>query len=556
MKKLKSVLAIVLTLATIMSILSGCKPAPKEQEENYAYTYQETIYDKVMMWVINSCRVYDKYYDKYVKTGPMPSSIYKEDRLVHGPDYCYLDMREGLYAKLDYVPHDQVFHDPNLGDIVTVDYFSTNWSHEKAMDWELESYDDLNNEPWTTALALADEFMELFGDHPTTSNDFDWNMNSRGAVYPADMLGWCEWHIMHDDSLKQSGAPFMDCYKSMTLEEYMAYRKAMSKDEAKMFRNRWYEDGMDDYLGTVTETIHGHINSHPVIHDKEIYGKSFDEWYENEYGQVTTPIHSFEPIDPVVTPTSVPTVAPTPVPTETPVPTPTPVPTVTPEPEPSETPVQHFPDVTPDKWYYEAVNNMAEAGILKGYSDGLFHPDDLVTKGEVATIFCRISEDASKAFKTDPKSVDEWAKEKGHWSAKFIEYATEGPIPPRMMYYTGVDIADIPDTRGHVFNAIRVYAHSDQFVGTYCKRVFVNDTQYVTRLLVDDDESIKIYNEYKNSDKGGNTMTYGIADIVYLGIIHGDQNGNLNLKSNITRAEFCQVLYNMGATIDWLGDGK
>lgn len=552
MKRFKSVLAIVLTLATIMSILSGCKPGPREQEENYAYTYQETIYDKVMMWVINSCRVYDKYYDKYVKTGPMPSSIYKEDQLVHGPDYCYLDMREGLYAKLDYVPHDQVFHDPNLGDIVTVDYFSTNWSQKKPMDWELESYDDLNNEPWTTALALADEFMELFGDHPTTSNNFDWNMDSRGAVYPADMLGWCEWHIMHNDSLKQSGAPFMDCYKNMTMEEYMAYRKAMSKDEAKMFRNRWYEDGMDDYLGTVTETIHGHINPHPVIHFKDIYGKSFDEWYENEYGQVTTPIHSFEPIDPVVTPTPVPTVTPTPVPTETPAP----IPTITPEPEPSETPVQHFPDVTPDKWYYEAVNNMAEAGILKGYSDGLFHPDNLVTEAEVATIFCRIDEEAAKAFKADSKTTTEWAQEKGHWSAKFIAYASVGSSHSSMdtMFYTMVKYAEKPATRCRVFEAIYQYAHAEQFVGKYCERHFINSYQYVNRLSIDDNAVTELY--HKLEETQGRYMTKRIANLVYLGIIHGDQNGNLNLESNITRAEFCQVLYNMGATIDWLSDGN
>lgn len=547
----KSVLAIVLTLATIMSILSGCKSAPKEQDENYAYTYQKTIYDEVMMWVIDSCRVYDEYYDEYVKTGPMPSSIYKENRLVsYGPDYCYLDMREGLYAKLDYVPHDQVFHDPNLGDIVKVDYFSTNWSHEKPMGWELKSYDDLNNEPWTTALALADEFMELFGDHPTTSNDFNWDMDGRGAIYPADMLGWCEWHIMHDDSLKQSGAPFMDCYKNMTMEEYMAYRKAMSKNEAYQFRDRWYEHGMVDYLGLFNK-----CNIYHVIHDREIYNKSFDKWYEETYGQVTTPIHGSTAVDPVVTPTPVPTVTPTPVPSETPVPTPTPAPTVTPEPE---TPVQHFPDVTPDKWYYEAVNNMAEAGILKGHSDGLFHPDDLVTEAEVATIFCRISEDAARAFKADPKSVDEWAKEQGHWSAKFIAYAKEGPTSNRMtmMYYTGVDRADLPETREYVFNAISEYIYAEQFVGKYCYRRFIDGIHYYTEPLVDKDKVSTMFWEYLDGPKGGLGMTSGIANLVYLGIIHGDQNGNLNLDSNITRAELCQVLYNMGATIDWLSDGK
>lgn len=555
MKRFKSILAIVLTLATIMSILSGCKSAPKEKEENYPLTYQKTVYDKVMTWVINSCRDYDKAYDEYVKTGPMPASIctkeYQEPVFNNRTyQYCYLDMREGLYAKLDFVPEEHVFHDSNFGDIVKKDYLSTNWSVYKATDWQLNSYDDLSNEPWTTALALADEFMELFGDHPTTSNDFDWNMDTRGAVYPADMLAWCEWHIMHDDSLKQSGAPFMDCYKDMTMEEYMAYRKAMSKNEAKQFRNRWYEDGMSDYLALLDTRS----NPYHVVQCKDIYGKSFDEWYENEYGQVTTPIHSFEPIDPVVTPTPVPTVAPTPVPTETPVPTPTPAPTVTPE--PSETPVQYFPDVTPDKWYYEAVNNMAEAGILKGYSDGLFHPDNLVTEAEVATIFCRIDEEAAKAFKADSKTTTEWAQEKGHWSAKFIAYASVGSSHSSMdtMFYTMVKYAEKPATRCRVFEAIYQYAHAEQFVGKYCERHFINSYQYVNRLSIDDNAVTELY--HKLEETQGRYMTKRIANLVYLGIIHGDQNGNLNLESNITRAEFCQVLYNMGATKDWLNDGN
>ena len=550
MKKasLKSVLAIVLTLATILGILSGCKNTPAEQDENYSYTYRDTIYDNIMLWVIRACKEYDDYYDEYVKTGPKPASIYKEKRGYSGSDYCYLDYREGLYAYLDATPVEHVFHDANFGNTVTVERLTTNWEMSARHNnlplpnhTTVTSREDLNNETWNTIFALTDELLELFGDHPTT----DYNN------YSAGMCGWAEWHIMHDDSLKQSGAPFMDCYKDMTLEEYVTYRAAMSDIEASRFRDNWYEAGMDDYLN-----LDSPFNPYHAIQFKEIYNKSFDEWYSNKYGPVTTPIHSSTTVDPVVpTPTPTPTVTPVPTPTPVPTETPAPTPSVTPEPE---TPTQYFPDVTPDKWYYEAVNNMAEAGILKGYSDGLFHPDDLVTEGEVATIFCRISEDAAKAFKADPKSVDEWAKEQGHWSAKFIAYAKEGPTSNRMttMYYTKVERADLPETRECVFNAISEYIYAEQFVDKYCYRRFIDSIHYYTEPLVDKDKVSPMFWEYHDGPKGGLRMTLGIANLVYLGIIHGDQNGNLNLKSNITRAEFCQVLYNMGATIDWLGDGK
>lgn len=47
---------------------------------------------------------------------------------------------------------------------------------------------------------------------------------------------------------------------------------------------------------------------------------------------------------------------------------------------------QYFTDVTPDKWYYEAVNAMAAAGILNGYGDGTFKPNSPMTAGELATV--------------------------------------------------------------------------------------------------------------------------------------------------------------------------
>lgn len=47
---------------------------------------------------------------------------------------------------------------------------------------------------------------------------------------------------------------------------------------------------------------------------------------------------------------------------------------------------QHFNDVAPDAWYYEAVNAMAEAGIVNGYGDGTFKPNKPMTAGEYATV--------------------------------------------------------------------------------------------------------------------------------------------------------------------------
>ena len=47
---------------------------------------------------------------------------------------------------------------------------------------------------------------------------------------------------------------------------------------------------------------------------------------------------------------------------------------------------QRFTDVSPDAWYYDAVEAMARAGIISGTGDGSFEPDRLMTAGELATV--------------------------------------------------------------------------------------------------------------------------------------------------------------------------
>ena len=47
---------------------------------------------------------------------------------------------------------------------------------------------------------------------------------------------------------------------------------------------------------------------------------------------------------------------------------------------------QRFTDVAPDAWYAEAVNAMADAGIINGYGDGSFKPNNPMTAGELATV--------------------------------------------------------------------------------------------------------------------------------------------------------------------------
>lgn len=49
-------------------------------------------------------------------------------------------------------------------------------------------------------------------------------------------------------------------------------------------------------------------------------------------------------------------------------------------------PLAEFPDISPDAWYYEGVSFCLEHGLMDGYDDGFFHPNDLTTRAMVVQI--------------------------------------------------------------------------------------------------------------------------------------------------------------------------
>ena len=51
-----------------------------------------------------------------------------------------------------------------------------------------------------------------------------------------------------------------------------------------------------------------------------------------------------------------------------------------------------FTDVDPNAWYYDAVEQAAQSGLMQGGGDGTFRPDDPVTRAELAAVITRLME--------------------------------------------------------------------------------------------------------------------------------------------------------------------
>lgn len=68
-----------------------------------------------------------------------------------------------------------------------------------------------------------------------------------------------------------------------------------------------------------------------------------------------------------------------------------------------------FPDVSAGDWYNNAISTCARAGILKGYEDGTFRPNDTITRAEFAAIAARFVSD-------DVPGYDYFTDMDGHWA--------------------------------------------------------------------------------------------------------------------------------------------
>lgn len=71
-----------------------------------------------------------------------------------------------------------------------------------------------------------------------------------------------------------------------------------------------------------------------------------------------------------------------------------------------------FTDVSADDWYVEDLRKCVAQGVIGGYEDGTFKPDNAVTREEAATMFQRaykVNTEGLLSF-SDNDSISEWAK--------------------------------------------------------------------------------------------------------------------------------------------------
>ena len=109
--------------------------------------------------------------------------------------------------------------------------------------------------------------------------------------------------------------------------------------------------------------------------------------------------------------------------------------------------VGRFTDVAADAWYYGPVQAMQATGLVNGYGDGKFGPEDKITLAAICTIIARVNGVPVGSYTPD-----------GYWAEKAIDYCIENGYVTNKGSVTPANY-DVHATREEVTAAIsRAYA--------------------------------------------------------------------------------------------------
>ena len=81
---------------------------------------------------------------------------------------------------------------------------------------------------------------------------------------------------------------------------------------------------------------------------------------------------------------------------------------------------ESYPDLPPSHWAYEAVTFLTDKQVVVGYPDGLYRPDQKVTRGEFSTMVIK----ALGIYEKDIPLVFNYSDTKNHWADRNIQVAS------------------------------------------------------------------------------------------------------------------------------------
>ncbi len=167
-----------------------------------------------------------------------------------------------------------------------------------------------------------------------------------------------------------------------------------------------------------------------------------------------------------------------------------------------------FSDIENGYWAEKAIKYMKEKSWIIGRTEELYMPESSITRGEVATIICRILELTPAEGETIYKDTQ------GHWAEKYINAISK-------------------------LNIVEGYENGEFRADKYITR---EELAKILSKLASEKVAIEECPNYKDIDKTSWSYKY-IKELSEKKIINGYEDGTFKPTKDITRAETAKMIY-------------
>lgn len=175
-----------------------------------------------------------------------------------------------------------------------------------------------------------------------------------------------------------------------------------------------------------------------------------------------------------------------------------------------------FSDLTSEHWAYKNVTNLVENGVINGYPDGTYRPENTITRGEFFKLMMTAAE--GEELFIIPNMVAQ------KWTDSYMHYAENEGL---MMDGTSIENVDDPITRLEM-----VVVLSKTAVKKNIRKRFFDGEQDTLQTVTFNDIS-----ELSEMDQ------IYIKNATDLGLINGYTDGSFKPNGYMTRAEVATIIY-------------
>lgn len=186
-----------------------------------------------------------------------------------------------------------------------------------------------------------------------------------------------------------------------------------------------------------------------------------------------------------------------------------------------------YSDIEAGAWYEEALTHIIDMGLIRGYDDGTFGPENGMTRAQLATILWRYAEPEAEAnYNSDAANATGMADvEDNAWYTGAANWAVESGV------INGAENAD--GTRS--FNPDKVVSFEEMVT------IIAN---FAAEEGAVDAADLTVLNDFSDAASVDSWEQPSMAWALANGVVNGYDNGTLLPQEDVYRARGAAVLYN------------